>query len=173
MITNSPMFEIREERVEDDGNSTINITHDRLTTEYLDEEDIGSAKEIDEIVKIIIQYIAIALLCFVMLQIIVLLSLKYVLMIIPLALFELKHTVLVIVRLKMNKLSSNHKTLKKLIMPLGKLLCCVCLIMSAYMPAFIQLLAFLPLLLSSSFDLFLHLPWKTRFEKLYNIVFSI
>ncbi|OMJ88635.1 hypothetical protein SteCoe_9420 [Stentor coeruleus] len=172
MITISPMFEIQEERVEDDGNSTINITHDRLTTEYLDEEDIGSAKEIEKMIETIIQYISATFLCFITLQIIVLLSLKYILMIIPIVLLELKYTVLILARLKMNKLSFNRKTLKKLTMPLGKLICYVLLISSAYIPSLAQFLAALPIFLTSLFDLFLRLPWETRFEKIYHLTLS-
>jgi hypothetical protein len=173
MITVSPMFEIREERVEDDGNSTINITNDRLTTEYFDDEDYGSLKDIDEKFGYFIQYLATALLCFTALQIYIALGKGHILSIIPLAALEIKNILYVLATIKIQKLPITISSLRTLIMPFGVLISLALIFISLYTQVLSLTFSSFPLFLSSGLDIFFRLSRHNVFEKLYVIVRSI
>lgn len=173
MITVSPMFEIREERVEDDGNSTINITNDRLTTEYFDDEDYGSLKEIDEKFGYFIQYLATALLCFTALQIYIALGKGHILSIIPLAALEIKNILYVLATIKIQKLPVTMVALQNLMMPLGVLISLTIIFISLYTKVLSLIFSSFPLFLSSGLDLFFRVSRNNAFEKLYVLVKSI
>ncbi|OMJ80640.1 hypothetical protein SteCoe_19074 [Stentor coeruleus] len=172
MINASHMFEIREERVEDDGNSTINITNDRLTTEYFDDEDYGSHKDIDEKFGYFIQYLATALLCFIALQIYIVLEKGHILSIFPLAALEIKNILYVLATIKIKKLPVTISSLQTLIMPFGILISLILIFISLYTHALSLMFSSFPLFLTSGLDLFFRLPRNNAFEKLYIITLS-